>query len=40
MDELLANVRDALQAWPAAEAPVEAGKEVEEPGIDLDYGGA
>jgi len=30
MDELLANVREAIQAWLATEPPVEAGEEVKE----------
>jgi predicted RNase H-like HicB family nuclease len=32
MDELLANVREAIQAWLATEPPVEAGAEVKERG--------
>ena len=28
MDELLANIREAIQAWLATEPPVEAGGEV------------
>ena len=30
MDELLANVREAIQAWLATEPPVEAGEELKE----------
>jgi predicted RNase H-like HicB family nuclease len=32
MEELLANVRDAIEAWLATEPPVETGKDVEERG--------
>jgi predicted RNase H-like HicB family nuclease len=28
MDELLANIREAIEAWLATEPPVEAGEEV------------
>jgi predicted RNase H-like HicB family nuclease len=43
MDELLANVREAIQAWLATEPPVESGCNVawmKLAAIDLDDGGA